>query len=340
MTSKKRGRRHGDDGTKDGSEKTSPTGTTHTDAVSDYYSSIRTFVLDTQRLAKLISQVRSGTKAAEQAFNDYAMEWAMSLALLHADDYISSHKIPDPPDLWDAITQTAGYVVINNFIYLDEFNDKNVDIKRIIKLMDFMVRYYVRLILRRTLMDSHPTQLSGPAFMLRAAEHRNASNANFVVSKEPPHSDQEVRKPSIDEAHLDYEEQIQAARSLSHLLRRRIVEQLAPAMNAKIQGMPQGTLEEKKAICEFVNGELEPLGLAVKCPNTSLPAKLKATSGNWPDIGRFHFEVYIDRERKKTAFSDALPLLELMDAHEPKEMDSHFQKMVGPKSSRKGRKLS
>lgn len=95
--------------------------------------------------------------------------------------------------------------------------------------------------------------------------------------------------------------------------------------------MEQGDLDAKKAICDVVNDSLEPLGLAVQCPNTGLPAKLKATSGSWIGIGRFYFEVYIDGKQKKSTYSDTLPNLVLMDAYPPKELGT-LQEILGTKS--------
>src|SRR5262249_4685112 len=129
---------------------------------------------------------------------------------------------------------------------------------------------------------------------------------------------------------------------LTHEVRQGVAEELADALNERIRrpDMPHDTLEEKKAICDFVNGELEPLGLAVRCPNTGLPAKLKATSGSYIGTGRFYFEIYVDGKQKKSAYSDTLPSLHLMDAFPPKELGTHFQDLVGPKASRSGRKLT
>lgn len=133
-----------------------------------------------------------------------------------------------------------------------------------------------------------------------------------------------------------YAEQAQAAGQITHEFRQRLAERIAPALNAYIRRpdtFPHEDLDGKKRLCEFVNSELEPLGLAVQCPNTGLPAKLKATTGHWPGKGRFHFEVYIDGQLKKPATSDTLPTLVLMDAYPPKELGT-IQEIVGTKSKR------
>ena len=125
---------------------------------------------------------------------------------------------------------------------------------------------------------------------------------------------------------------------LNHAVRQQIAVELAPALNAHIQTMPHDDLDGKKKLCDFVNSELERFGLAVKCPNTGLPAKLKATTGHWPGVGRFHFEVYVDGKRKMPAFSDTLPELQLIDATPSQEPETPWQAKVGAKDSRTGRK--
>jgi anti-anti-sigma factor len=137
-----------------------------------------------------------------------------------------------------------------------------------------------------------------------------------------------------------YEELVPKLASLSHEFRQQVAARFEPVLNAYIRAMPHDDLDGKKKVAEFVNSELERFGLAVKCPNTGLPAKLKASTGNWPGVGRFHFEVYIDGKREKPAVSDTLPKLELIDATPAIEPETPWQERVGPKSSRRGRKLS
>ena len=159
--------------------------------------------------------------------------------------------------------------------------------------------------------------------------------------------------PSADERlhHLDallatvltdagYGEKAEKLAELNHEFRQRIAAELAPALNAHIQALPHDDLDGKKKIAEFVNSELERFGLAVKCPNTGLPAKLKASTGHWPGVGRFHFEVYVSEKRKIPAYSDTLPELQLIDATPAPETQIAWQYKVGPKSHRPGRKLT
>jgi hypothetical protein len=126
----------------------------------------------------------------------------------------------------------------------------------------------------------------------------------------------------------------------NHAAREEMGRQLKEPLNAAIREMPSATLEDKKAICDFVNSELEPLGLAVRCPNTGLPAKLKSTSGSWIGVGTFYFEVYSHGKQKKSAYSDTVPVIEVMDAYPPKDVGTHFQDAVARKSRRAGRRLT
>ena len=134
---------------------------------------------------------------------------------------------------------------------------------------------------------------------------------------------------------------------INHLYRQLLAEQLAPVLNAKIQAMPHDTYEEKKTLAKWVNAEVERFGLAVKCPKTGLPATFRGHTGNWAEIGRFGFEVYIDGKRKVSAYSDKLPELQLIDvtpSQKPEtptvESEIPWQDEVRPKSTRSGRKLS
>ena len=118
---------------------------------------------------------------------------------------------------------------------------------------------------------------------------------------------------------------------------------LEPALNLHISDRTRfdaSDLEGKKKVSDFVNSELEALGLAAQCPNTGLPAKLKATSGSLIGVGRFYFEIYVDGKQKKSAYSDTLPNLKLMDATPAIESETPWQDHVGPKTGRLGRKLS
>ena len=135
-----------------------------------------------------------------------------------------------------------------------------------------------------------------------------------------------------------YEEKADKLAGLNHEVRQRFAAELAPALNTRIQTMPHDTYEEKKELARWVNDQLEPLGLAVQCPNTGLPAKLRGHAGNWPGVGRFAFEVYSDGKRKTPSVSDKLPELTLIDATPPNEAEVDWQQAVGPRASRSERR--
>jgi hypothetical protein len=101
-----------------------------------------------------------------------------------------------------------------------------------------------------------------------------------------------------------------------HEVRRRIAEELAPVLNARIQAMPHRNYEEKKELARWVNEELRRFDLAIKGP-TGQPSVLVAARGNPPDveIGRLFLEYKSsDRNRARTQLPPQLPPFELMEA--------------------------
>lgn len=144
-------------------------------------------------------------------------------------------------------------------------------------------------------------------------------------------------EPLADEEYVRLARQLQER---SHAFRQQLAAELTPALNARIRGedMPHDTLDGKKNLARWVNDEVERFGLAVQCPNTGRPAKLRGVTGSWLDVGRFCFETHIDGKREKSAYSDTLPELTLTDATPPKEPEKDWQQTVRPKASRPGRR--
>lgn len=145
-----------------------------------------------------------------------------------------------------------------------------------------------------------------------------------------------------------YEQRAADLAKLNHEYRQELAAQLTPALNAKIRAMPHGTHEEKKELARWVNEEVERFGLAVKCPNTGLPAKLVGDKGDYTGTGRIQFlTLNAEGKRKPTASPKELPELELIDANPPQEREhaaaseqpeASWQEKVGPKASRSGHK--
>jgi hypothetical protein len=191
----------------------------------------------------------------------------------------------------------------------------------------------------------------------RSKHKKHVNNDNATVLDQPAeHPTTEITTPVHKEARsLDallealpksatFQELSPMLADVSREFRQQVAAQLEPALNTHIHDsarFPHDDLAGKKAICDFVETTLEPLGLAVKVPNTEgLPGKLKATSGNWTDKGSFYFEAYIDGKRKTPSWSETLPELQLVDATPSQSVETQWQKSVGPKANRKGRKLS
>jgi hypothetical protein len=111
----------------------------------------------------------------------------------------------------------------------------------------------------------------------------------------------------------DYKFRHKALVELGDVARERIAAALAPALNQQVATMPQTSYEDKKKLARWINAELRPVGLAIRCPKTGEPSWIIANVGHRADVGRFHFE-HMDAEgkRQRTVTSNTLPILELM----------------------------
>ncbi len=139
-----------------------------------------------------------------------------------------------------------------------------------------------------------------------------------------------------------FENRVSELETLTRKFRQRTAAELEPVLNAYIrETIPHDDLDGKRRVCEFVDKTLKPLGLAVEVPNTSgLPGRLRASTGHWPGVGRFYFEIYVDGKVKKPAVSDTLPTLKLTDANPAIRPDLSWEAKIGPKTSQSGRKVT
>jgi HEAT repeat protein len=113
--------------------------------------------------------------------------------------------------------------------------------------------------------------------------------------------------------------------------RAKMAGRLQPHFNAYLKTMPQGTYEEKQALAKWINMQLEPRGLALKCPNTGAASLLQADSGHKPGIGRFQFYHMKDGVRVRTATSGELPDLQVI-AHSATSLASDEEITEGEKA--------
>ena len=128
----------------------------------------------------------------------------------------------------------------------------------------------------------------------------------------------------------DYDGRAAALTEFNHACGRHLADQLAPALNAKVHGMPHATYEEKKALAKWVNDELRRFDLAIKCPKTGQPSLLLAGPGNHPEAGRFILEHKTsDGKRVRPVNSPVLPHLELMEANPRREALQEWRDRVG-----------
>jgi hypothetical protein len=126
----------------------------------------------------------------------------------------------------------------------------------------------------------------------------------------------------------EFQELTRELASATHDYREAIAKRLQPRLIAHINAMPQETLEQKKGVQAKILEVLEPLSLAVRCPKTDRPAKLKAAVGSKEGSNHFHYEVYIDGKRVITAVTTDLTTLSLMDEFPPPEIQTHFRDLV------------
>ena len=114
----------------------------------------------------------------------------------------------------------------------------------------------------------------------------------------------------------------------THDYRETVAKRLQPRLIAHINAMPQESLEQKKGVQAKILEVLEPLSLAVRCPKTERPGKLKATTGNKAGSSTYQYEVYIDGKREVTALTDDLSTISIMDGFPPPEIQTHFRDLV------------
>lgn len=183
--------------------------------------------------------------------------------------------------------------------------------RRIYRIVDSFLKF-----------DKHETTLN------RLGQGRPVSDADQNTKPRPESSDpsgyEEIKKNAVLE---------------THQFRQTLANSLAPALNARIRAMPQETLEQKKALADWVNDELEPLGLAVRDPKTGKPAQIRGDVGDYLGVGRYQFRFQENKKTVRSTTTNELPVLIVVDAFPPPEVGTHFQDMVGPKSNRTGRKL-
>lgn len=116
----------------------------------------------------------------------------------------------------------------------------------------------------------------------------------------------------VDKAR-EYEEARIAAGYATRIVQEELARELGELLNGRAASMPQATYEQKKALANWVNNELRPLGLAVRCPATGRPAVLQASVGNDRAVGAFRFDTLAaDGGREQRSWATRLPRLELV----------------------------
>lgn len=102
------------------------------------------------------------------------------------------------------------------------------------------------------------------------------------------------------------------AREARRMLDTHLAEQLAKVLNRQIEGWPQATVQDKRAIAQSLNAELRSVGLAVREPKTGEPSRLHVDPREGG--GRFQFEVYGSESRRRPTSSTRLSEVTLCTA--------------------------
>lgn len=108
---------------------------------------------------------------------------------------------------------------------------------------------------------------------------------------------------------------------------------LEPALNKRLEDMPQGNVADKRALCRWVNAELRNRGLAILCPRTGHPAILHFSAAANSHVGRFQIELMGEFGRKRTVSSVRLFELRLtVDAQRRERLANFWTDLVSQES--------
>lgn len=106
-----------------------------------------------------------------------------------------------------------------------------------------------------------------------------------------------------------------------------LAERFTDPFNTHLALQPQGTLPQKQELARSSNEDLARLGLAIRCPKSGSPARLRGDRGYDSDRGRFQLCLLGNSNFRRTYSSNELFRLELIG-------DSSFQR------SKEGRPIS
>lgn len=144
--------------------------------------------------------------------------------------------------------------------------------------------------------DSDDGQVEGAVIVVNDAEEsrefrRRVQDKEGESRRATKARHEQIRELLEKPADADYDRLIVELRELSELTRQEMAERLAPALTQRVKSMRQLTYEDKQRVATWINNEIRPLGLAVKCPATGQPGILIVDLGGAAgDVSRFRVE--------------------------------------------------
>ncbi len=120
----------------------------------------------------------------------------------------------------------------------------------------------------------------------------------------------------VSEMPADYPQAAVWAAQITQAFRDRMAEVLQPRLKSHLTSMPADSLEEKRNLATWVNGELHKLGMTIRCPKTGRPAVLYADfqDAEHETVTRFRTTTSSadSRGSRRTTVSQDLPTLDIM----------------------------
>jgi hypothetical protein len=150
------------------------------------------------------------------------------------------------------------------------------------------------------------------AFMLANGGQTGHSDGGEVA--ETPRQEDCLQQPPAEQTLEQLAAAYQRVAAEIDVSRKDTAARLQPHLNAYVKVLPQATYEEKHTVAKWINAELRPRGMALKCPNTDVASLVQAESGDYPEVGRFQFFHLEGGKQVRTASRTTLPDLELMPA--------------------------
>jgi hypothetical protein len=142
-----------------------------------------------------------------------------------------------------------------------------------------------------------------------------------------------LRQECESRLEADYAALVQHLLSIQHFTRKVLAECLAKSLDQELRVIPQKTYEQKKDLARWLSCQLKAFNLAIRCPQTGLPAKLIANPGRNRSGGFFMLHVKhpdrgVIRPVSRKNLSDLLPFV-LIDEAPRREALAEWRERTG-----------